>query len=91
MKAKEPIGEYYSQSYIKNIRRKIIKSIREEEDIDVLKQYMQFQKEKERQTNISRKKRRELFDSQFLIGSIDSEIPWEEMKNYILSEKYNLE
>ena len=89
MKAKEPIGEYYSQSYIKNIRRKIIKSIREEEDIDVLKQYMQFQKEKERQTNISRKKRRELFDSQSLIGSI--EIPWEEMKNYILSEKYNLE
>ncbi|MEB3376069.1 hypothetical protein SFC43_33555 [Bacteroides sp. CR5/BHMF/2] len=46
MKVEEPIGEYYSQSYIKNIRRKIIKSIREEENVDVLKQYMQLQKEK---------------------------------------------
>lgn len=91
MKVEEPIGEYYSQSYIKNIRRKIIKSIREEENVDVLKQYMQFQKEKEGQINLSRKKRRELFDSQSLIGSIDSEMPWEEMRDNILKEKYNLE
>lgn len=83
MKVEEPIGEYYSQSYIKNIRRKIIKSIREEENVDVLKQYMQLQKETEGQMNISRKKRRELFNSQSLIGSIDSEIPWEEMKDNI--------
>ena len=55
MKVEEPIGEYYSQSYIKNIRRKIIKSIREEENVDVLKQYMQLQKETEGQMNISRK------------------------------------
>lgn len=92
MKVEEPIGEYYSQSYIKNIRRKIIKSIREEENVDVLKQYMQLQKEEEEgQINLSRKKRRELFDSQSLIGSIDSEIPWEEMRDNILKEKYNLE
>lgn len=83
MKVEEPIGEYYSQSYIKNIRRKIIKSIREEENVDVLKQYMQLQKETEGQMNISRKKRRELFNSQSLIESIDSEIPWEEMKDNI--------
>lgn len=83
MKVEEPIGEYYSQSYIKNIRRKIIKSIREEENVDVLKQYMQLQKETEGQMNISRKKRRELFNSQSLIGSIDSEIPWEEMRDNI--------
>ncbi|MDE6821112.1 hypothetical protein [Bacteroides acidifaciens] len=83
MKVEEPIGEYYSQSYIKNIRRRIIKSIREEENVDVLKQYMQLQKETEGQMNISRKKRRELFNSQSLIGSIDSEIPWEEMKDNI--------
>jgi hypothetical protein len=91
MKVEEPIGEYYSQSYIKNIRRKIIKSIREEENVDVLKQYMQLQKETEGQMNISRKKRRELFNSQSLIGSIDSEIPWEEMRDNILKEKYDLE
>lgn len=91
MKVEEPIGEYYSQSYIKNIRRRIIKSIREEENIDVLKQYMQLQKETEGQMNISRKKRRELFNSQSLIGSIDSEIPWEEMRDNILKEKYDLE
>lgn len=91
MKVEEPIGEYYSQSYIKNIRRKIIKSIREEENVDVLKQYMQLQKETEDQMNISRKKRRELFNSQSLIGSIDSEIPWEEMRDNILKEKYDLE
>ena len=94
MKVEEPIGEYYSQSYIKNIRRKIIKSIREEENIDVLKQYMQLQKEKEGQINLSRKKRRELFDSQSLIGSIYSEIPWEEMRDNILKalfpQHYNL-
>lgn len=83
MKVEEPIGEYYSQSYIKNIRRKIIKSIREEENVDVLKQYMQLQKETEGQMNISRKKRRELFNSQSLIESIDSEIPWEEMRDNI--------
>ncbi|WP_290386189.1 hypothetical protein [Bacteroides acidifaciens] len=83
MKVEEPIGEYYSQSYIKNIRRRIIKSIREEENVDVLKQYMQLQKETEGQMNISRKKRRELFNSQSLIGSIDSEIPWEEMRDNI--------
>lgn len=91
MKVEEPIGEYYSQSYIKNIRRKIIKSIREEENVDVLKQYMQLQKKTEGQMNISRKKRRELFNSQSLIGSIDSEIPWEEMRDNILKEKYDLE
>lgn len=91
MKVEEPIGEYYSQSYIKNIRRKIIKSIREEENVDVLKQYMQLQKETEGQMNISRKKRRELFNSQSLIGSIDSKIPWEEMRDNILKEKYDLE
>ena len=91
MKVEEPIGEYYSQSYIKNIRRKIIKSIREEENVDVLKQYMQLQKETEGQMNISRKKRRELFNSQSLIGSIDSEIPWEEMRDNISKEKYDLE
>jgi len=91
MKVEEPIGEYYSQSYIKNIRRKIIKSIREEENVDVLKQYMQLQKKTEGQINISRKKRRELFNSQSLIGSIDSEIPWEEMRDNILKEKYDLE
>lgn len=91
MKVEEPIGEYYSQSYIKNIRRKIIKSIREEENVNVLKQYMQLQKETEGQMNISRKKRRELFNSQSLIGSIDSEIPWEEMRDNILKEKYDLE
>jgi hypothetical protein len=91
MKVEEPIGEYYSQSYIKNIRRKIIKSIREEENVDVLKQYMQLQKETEGKMNISRKKRRELFNSQSLIGSIDSEIPWEEMRDNILKEKYDLE
>ncbi|WP_175629841.1 hypothetical protein [Bacteroides acidifaciens] len=91
MKVEEPIGEYYSQSYIKNIRRRIIKSIREEENVDVLKQYMQLQKETEGQMNISRKKRRELFNSQSLIGSIDSEIPWEEMRDNILKEKYDLE
>ena len=91
MKVEEPIGEYYSQSYIKNIRRKIIKSIREEENVDVLKQYMQLQKEEEGQINLSRKKRRELFDSQSLIGIINSEITWEEMRDNILKEKYNLE
>ena len=55
------------------------------------KQYMQLQKEEEGQINLSRKKRRELFDSQSLIGSIDSEIPWEEMRDNILKEKHNLE
>ena len=88
MKVEEPIGEYYSQSYIKNIRRKIIKSIREEENVDVLKQYMQLQKEEEGQINLSRKKRRELFDSQSLIGSIDSEIPWEEMRDSLFRYQY---
>ncbi|MCS2582717.1 hypothetical protein NXY00_04115 [Bacteroides sp. BFG-551] len=57
MKVEEPIGEYYSQSYIKNIRRKIIKSIREEENVDVLKQYMQLQKEKGGQINLSSKEK----------------------------------
>lgn len=91
MKAEEPIGEYYSQSYIKDMRRKIIKSIREEQNVDVLKQYMQLHKEeKEENNNLSRKKRREQFDSQELIGSIDSNISWEDMKNNILKEKYNL-
>lgn len=52
---------------------------------------MQLQKETEGQMNISRKKRRELFNSQSLIGSIDSEIPWEEMRDNILKEKYDLE
>jgi hypothetical protein len=91
MKAEEPIGEYYSQSYIKDMRRKIIKSIREEQNVDVLKQYMQLHKEeKEESNNFSRKKRREQFDSQELIGSIDSNISWEDMRNNILKEKYNL-
>lgn len=91
MKAEEPIGEYYSQSYIKDMRRKIIKSIREEQNVDVLKQYMQLHKEeKEESYNFSRKKRREQFDSQELIGSIDSNISWEDMRNNILKEKYNL-
>ena len=52
---------------------------------------MQLQIEKGGQINLSRKKRREFFDSQSLIGSIDSEIPWEEMRDNILKEKYNLE
>lgn len=56
MKVEEPIGEYYSQSYIRNMRRKFIKSIREEENIDVLKQYMQLQNEKKEEINLSRKK-----------------------------------
>lgn len=91
MKAEEPIGEYYSQSYIKDMRRKIIKFIREEQNVDVLKQYMQLHKEeKEESNNFSRKKRREQFDSQELIGSIDSNISWEDMRNNILKEKYNL-
>lgn len=91
MKAEEPTGEYYSQSYIKDMRRKIIKSIREEQNVDVLKQYMQLHKEeKEESYNFSRKKRREQFDSQELIGSIDSNISWEDMRNNILKEKYNL-
>lgn len=91
MKAEEPIGEYYSQSYIKDMRRKIIKSIREEQNVDVLKRYMQLHKEeKEESNNFSRKKRREQFDSQELIGSIDSNISWEDMRNNILKEKYNL-
>lgn len=90
MKAEEPIGEYYSQSYIKDMRRKIIKSIREEQNVDVLKQHMQLHKEKEETNNFSRKRRRELFDSQELIGSIDSNISWEDMRNNILKEKYNL-
>lgn len=91
MKAEEPIGEYYSQSYIKDMRRKIIKSIREEQNVDVLKQYMQLHKEEKEESNhFSRKKRREQFDSQELIGSIDSNISWEDMRNNILKEKYNL-
>lgn len=90
MKVEEPIGEYYSQSYIRNMRRRIIKSIREEENIDVLKQYMQLQNEKKGEINLSRKKRRELFDSQVLIKSIDDETPWEEMRDTVLKDKYNL-
>lgn len=90
MKVEEPIGEYYSQSYIRNLRRRIIKSIREEENIDVLKQYMQLQNEKKGEINLSRKKRRELFDSQVLIKSIDDETPWEEMRDTILKNKYSL-
>lgn len=90
MKVEEPIGEYYSQSYIRNLRRRIIKSIREEENIDVLKQYMQLQNEKKGEINLSRKKRRELFDSQVLIKSIDDETPWEEMRNTVLKDKYGL-
>lgn len=90
MKVEEPIGEYYSQSYIRNLRRRIIKSIREEENIDVLKQYMQLQNEKKGEINLSRKKRRELFDSQVLIKSIDDETPWEEMRDTVLKDKYGL-
>lgn len=90
MKVEEPIGEYYSQSYIRNLRRRIIKSIREEENIDVLKQYMQLQNEKKGEINLSRKKRRELFDSQVLIKSIDDETPWEEMRDTVLKNKYSL-
>lgn len=90
MKVEEPIGEYYSQSYIRNMRRRIIKSIREEENIDVLKQYMQLQNEKKGEINLSRKKRRELFDSQVLIKSIDDETPWEEMRDTALKDKYSL-
>lgn len=90
MKVEEPIGEYYSQSYIRNLRRRIIKSIREEENIDVLKQYMQLQNEKKGEINFSRKKRRELFDSQVLIKSIDDETPWEEMRDTVLKDKYGL-
>lgn len=90
MKVEEPIGEYYSQSYIKNIRRRIIKSIREEENIDVLKQYMQLQNENKEEINLSRKRRRELFDSQVLIKSIDDETPWEEIRDIVLKDKYNL-
>lgn len=90
MKVEEPIGEYYSQSYIRNLRRRIIKSIREEENIDVLKQYMQLQNEKKGEINLSRKKRRELFDSQVLIKSIDDETPWEEMRDIVLKNKYSL-
>lgn len=90
MKVEEPIGEYYSQSYIRNMRRRIIKSIREEENIDVLKQYMQLQNEKKGEINLSRKKRRELFDSQVLIKSIDDVTPWEEMRDTVLKDKYSL-
>lgn len=90
MKVEEPIGEYYSQSYIRNLRRRIIKSIREEENIDVLKQYMQLQNEKKGEINLSRKKRRELFDSQVLIKSIDDETPWKEMRDTVLKNKYSL-
>lgn len=87
MKVEEPIGEYYSQSYIRNMRRKFIKSIREEENIDVLKQYMQLQNEKNEEINLSRKKRRELFDSQVLIKSIDDETPWDEMRDTTLKDR----
>lgn len=90
MKVEEPIGEYYSKSYIRNMRRRIIKSIREEENIDVLKQYMQLQNEKKGEINLSRKKRRELFDSQVLIKSIDDVTPWEEMRDTVLKDKYSL-
>lgn len=72
------------------MRRRIIKSIREEENIDVLKQYMQLQNEKKGEINLSRKKRRELFDSQVLINSIDDETPWEEMRDTVLKDKYSL-
>lgn len=87
MKVEEPIGEYYSQSYIRNMRRKFIKSIREEENIDVLKQYMQLQNEKNEEINLSRKKRRELFDSLVLIKSIDDETPWDEMRDTTLKDR----
>lgn len=90
MKVEEPIGEYYTKSYIRNMRRRIIKSIREEENIDVLKQYMQLQNEKKGEINLSRKKRRELFDSQVLIKSIDDVTPWEEMRDTVLKDKYSL-
>lgn len=56
MKVEEPIGEYYSQSYIRNMRRRIIKSIREEENIDVLNNICSYKMKRMRKSIFPEKK-----------------------------------
>lgn len=48
---------------------------------------MQLQNEKNEEINLSRKKRRELFDSLVLIKSIDDETPWDEMRDTTLKDR----
>ncbi|MDR0938319.1 MAG: hypothetical protein LBN29_03025 [Mediterranea sp.] len=91
MKVEEPMGIYYSQEEIRNVKRQLIKSIKEEDNLDVLKQHMRLQsKEEVPDHHLSRKKRREMFDRTMLIGVIDEATPWEEMKDKFLKEKYGL-